>query len=95
MTWPDGTYTIAVNATGANGQPVTVSTQVQGVVTGVNHQPESAARSRWAGRAYPISAIQSISNSNLSSLSSPSSLSSLNNSISNLNSAISNLTQFL
>ncbi len=36
QTWPDGTYTISINATGANGQAVTVSTQVQGVVSGVN-----------------------------------------------------------
>jgi flagellar basal-body rod modification protein FlgD len=36
LTWPDGTYTLKVTATGANGQAVTVSTQVQGVVSGVN-----------------------------------------------------------
>ncbi len=36
QTWPDGTYTLSINATGANGQAVTVSTQVQGVVGGVN-----------------------------------------------------------
>ncbi|MGO9046974.1 MAG: flagellar hook assembly protein FlgD [Xanthobacteraceae bacterium] len=36
QTWPDGTYTLSVKATGANGQAVTVSTQVQGVVSGVN-----------------------------------------------------------
>jgi flagellar basal-body rod modification protein FlgD len=36
QTWPDGTYTLKVTATGANGQAVTVSTQVQGVVSGVN-----------------------------------------------------------
>ena len=36
QTWPDGTYTIAINATGANGQTVNVSTQVQGTVSGVN-----------------------------------------------------------
>jgi flagellar basal-body rod modification protein FlgD len=36
QTWPDGTYTISINATGANGQAVTVSTQVQGTVSGVN-----------------------------------------------------------
>ncbi len=34
--WPDGTYTLSINATGANGQAVTVSTQVQGVIGGVN-----------------------------------------------------------
>jgi flagellar basal-body rod modification protein FlgD len=36
QTWPDGTYTLSVTATGANGQAVSVSTQVQGVVSGVN-----------------------------------------------------------
>ena len=36
QTWPDGTYTLSINATGANGQTVNVSTQVQGVVSGVN-----------------------------------------------------------
>jgi flagellar basal-body rod modification protein FlgD len=36
QTWPDGTYTLTINATGANGQAVTVSTQTQGTVSGVN-----------------------------------------------------------
>src|SRR5271170_7291636 len=36
QTWPDGTYTMAISATGANGQAVTTTTQVQGVVTAVN-----------------------------------------------------------
>ena len=36
QTWPDGTYKLSVTATGANGQAVSVSTQVQGVVSGVN-----------------------------------------------------------
>ena len=36
QTWPDGVYTLSITATGANGQAVTVSTQVQGVVSGVN-----------------------------------------------------------
>jgi flagellar basal-body rod modification protein FlgD len=36
QTWPDGTYTLAITATGANGQAVSVSSQVQGVVSGVN-----------------------------------------------------------
>jgi|SRR5580704_3993236 len=34
--WPDGAYTIAITATGANGQSVGVSTQVQGVVDSVD-----------------------------------------------------------
>jgi flagellar basal-body rod modification protein FlgD len=36
QTWPDGTYTLSVTATDANGQTAKVSTQVQGVVSGVN-----------------------------------------------------------
>jgi flagellar basal-body rod modification protein FlgD len=36
QTWPDGTYTLSIKATGANGQATTVSTQVQGEVSGVN-----------------------------------------------------------
>jgi flagellar basal-body rod modification protein FlgD len=36
QTWPDGTYNLAVTATGASGQAVNVSTQVQGTVSGVN-----------------------------------------------------------
>jgi len=36
QTWPDGTYKLSVTATGANGQAVSVSTKVQGVVSGVN-----------------------------------------------------------
>ena len=29
-------YTLSINAAGANGQPVTVSTQVQGTISAVN-----------------------------------------------------------
>jgi flagellar basal-body rod modification protein FlgD len=29
VTWPDGNYTISISATGANGQPVSISTQVR------------------------------------------------------------------
>jgi flagellar basal-body rod modification protein FlgD len=36
QTWPDGTYNLTVTATGASGQAVNVSTQVQGTVSGVN-----------------------------------------------------------
>jgi flagellar basal-body rod modification protein FlgD len=34
--FPSGAYTIAITATGANGKPVAVSTQVQGVVNSVD-----------------------------------------------------------
>ncbi len=36
VTYPAGQYTLSISATGANGQPVTVSTQVQGTVSGIN-----------------------------------------------------------
>jgi flagellar basal-body rod modification protein FlgD len=36
QTLPDGNYTLAVTATGANGQTVTVTSQVQGTVSSVN-----------------------------------------------------------
>ena len=35
-TWPDGSYTLSINATGANGQAVPVSTQMEGTIGGVN-----------------------------------------------------------
>jgi len=91
ITEPDGNYTMSINATGANGQPVTVATQVQGVVSAVNVNATPATVT-VGGQTYPISAIQSINSNSLSSLTS---LNSLNTSISNLTSTITNLTQFL
>jgi len=88
VSWPDGTYTIAVTATGANGQPVTVSTQVQGVVTGVNMSQEPPTLA-VGGQSVPITQVQSISNGTAGSLS------KLNSSISTLNSDLSNLSQYL
>lgn len=61
LTWPDGTYTIAINATGANGQAVSVSTQVQGVVSGVNVS-QNPPTVTVGGQSVPISQIVSISN---------------------------------
>ena len=88
VSWPDGTYTIAVTATGANGQPVTVSTQVQGVVTGVNMSQEPPTLT-VGGQSVPITQVQSISNGTAGSLS------NLNSSISTLNNDLSNLSQYL
>jgi len=59
VAWPDGNYTLSINATGANGQPVTVSTQVQGTISSIDvskNPPEVTV----GGQSYPISAIQSI-----------------------------------
>jgi len=56
VTWPDGAYAISINATDANGQPVTVSTQVQGVVTGVN-MSRSPPTLIVGGQSVPIGSI--------------------------------------
>jgi flagellar basal-body rod modification protein FlgD len=60
VTWPDGTYTMQISATGANGQPVTVSTQVQGVVSGINLS-QNPPLLTVGGQNVPISGITSIS----------------------------------
>jgi flagellar basal-body rod modification protein FlgD len=57
---PDGTYTLSINATGANGQAVTVSTQVQGVVSGVN-LTASPPTLTVGGQNIQISQVTSIS----------------------------------
>ena len=88
VTWPAGQYTLAITATGASGQAVSVTSQVQGTVSAVNLS-QSPPQITVGGQSYPISAIQSINNS------SSTTLSNLNTSISNLNTSISNLNQFL
>jgi flagellar basal-body rod modification protein FlgD len=90
VTWPAGQYTMAISAVGANGQAVTVSTQVQGAVTGVNTS-QNPPTVTVGGQSYAISAIQSINSSN----SSLSGLSTLNSSLSSLNSSINTLNQYL
>jgi flagellar basal-body rod modification protein FlgD len=60
VTWPDGNYKLSITAAGANGQPVAVSTQVQGKVTAVNVN-QNPPQVTVGGQSYPISAIQSIS----------------------------------
>ena len=59
MTWPAGQYTLAINATGASGQTVTVTTQTQGTVSGINLS-QSPPQLTVNGQSYPITAIQSI-----------------------------------
>ena len=85
MTWPAGQYTLAINATGANGQAVTVTTQIQGTVSGVNLS-QNPPQLTVNGQSYPISAVQSINNGSLSALS------GLNSTLSNLNTSLTNLT---
>jgi flagellar basal-body rod modification protein FlgD len=60
QTWPDGTYKISINATGANGQAVSVSTQVQGVVSGVS-LAQNPPTLTVGGQTIQISQITSIS----------------------------------
>ncbi len=88
VTWPAGQYTMAISATGANGQAVTVTTQVQGTVSGVDLS-QNPPQLTVGGQNYPISAIQSINSNTLSGLG------SLNSGISSLNSNISALTNLL
>lgn len=88
VTWPAGQYTLAINATGASGQTVTVATQIQGTVSGVNLS-QSPPQITVNGQSYPITAVQSINSGTGSALG------NLNSSISSLNSSISNLTQLL
>ena len=88
VTWPAGQYTLAITATGANGQPVTVTTQIQGTVSGVNLS-QNPPQLTVGGQSYPITAVQSINNSTLSGLN------NLNTSIGSLNTSLSNLTQLL
>ena len=59
-TWPDGTYNMTINATNANGQPVAISTQVQGLVSGVNVS-QNPPLLMVGGQSFTISQIQSIS----------------------------------
>ncbi len=88
QTWPDGTYTMAITATGANGQPVTVSTQTQGTVSGVNLSTNPPTLT-VNGQSVQISQITSITNG------SQSGLSTLNSSINTLNTNLGNLSQYL
>jgi flagellar basal-body rod modification protein FlgD len=64
ITWPDGNYTLSITAAGANGQPVTVTTQVQGTVSAVNVN-QNPPQVTVGGQSYPISAIQSIGSKGL------------------------------
>jgi flagellar basal-body rod modification protein FlgD len=57
QTWPDGNYTLSIKATGANGQAVTVSTQVQSVVNLKSNPPTLKVN----GQDVQISQVSSIS----------------------------------
>ena len=85
QTWPAGQYTISVSATSATGQSVTVTPQVSGTVTGVDTS-KSPPQLIVGGQDYPMSSVQSVTNSTLSGLST--SLNSLNSALNTLNSLI-------
>jgi flagellar basal-body rod modification protein FlgD len=94
VTWPAGQYSIAVTGTGANGQAVTVTTQTQGTVSGVD-LTQSPPQLIVGGQDYPMSSVTAINGSGSSTLGSSSNMSTLNNNLTSLNSAISNLTSLL
>ena len=56
---PAGSYTAQITATGANGQPVQVTTQVQGVVSGVNVSANPITLT-INGQSYPLSQITQV-----------------------------------
>lgn len=58
-TYPSGPYTIAVSAVGTSGQTVPVTTQIQGVVTGVDVST-SPPNLTIAGQNYPLNQITQI-----------------------------------
>jgi flagellar basal-body rod modification protein FlgD len=59
QTWPDGTYKLSISATGANGQAVNVSSQVQGTVSGVNLSTNPPTLT-VAGQSVQVSQVTSI-----------------------------------
>jgi len=56
---PTGLYTASITATGANGQPVPVTTQVQGVVSGVNVSANPITLT-VNGHSYPLNQITQV-----------------------------------
>jgi flagellar basal-body rod modification protein FlgD len=96
VTWPDGNYTLSISATGANGQAVTVSPQVQGVVSAVNTSANPPTLT-VGGQTVPLSSILSINSggSGVGSSGLATSLNSLNSNIGSLTSTINGLSQLL
>ena len=58
-TWPSGPYSVSISAVGANNQSVPVTTQVQGVVTGVDVS-KTPPTLTVAGQSYPLSQITQV-----------------------------------
>jgi flagellar basal-body rod modification protein FlgD len=92
VTWPAGSYTIAVSGTGASGQAITVTSQVSGTVSAVNMSATPPTLT-VNGQSYPISSIQSVGSGSGGTLTSG--ISSLNTTISNLNSTLGSFIQAL
>jgi len=82
VTWPDGNYTLSINAVGANGQAVTISTQVQGTISSVNVS-QNPPQVTVGGQSYPLSSIQSINSGSNSVSNAISSANNIGSSISN------------
>ncbi len=57
--WPSGPYTISISAVGANNQSVPVTTQVQGVVTGVDVS-KTPPNLIIGGQSYPLNQITQV-----------------------------------
>ena len=57
--WPDGNYTMTVTAVDATGQPVAVSTQIEGVVNSVDLTKNPPVLS-IGGQNYTVSQIQQV-----------------------------------
>jgi flagellar basal-body rod modification protein FlgD len=59
VAWPSGPYTISISATGANNQSIPVTTQVQGVVTGVDVS-KTPPNLTVGGQSYPLNQITQV-----------------------------------
>jgi flagellar basal-body rod modification protein FlgD len=59
--WPDGKYTLTATAVDSSGNPVAVSTQIQGVVNSVD-LTQSPPLLSINGQTYTVSQIKSITN---------------------------------
>src|SRR5439155_24929251 len=57
--WPDGNYTITVNATDASGQPTAISTQLEGVVDSA-HLTKTPPTLSIGGHDYTISQVKQV-----------------------------------
>jgi flagellar basal-body rod modification protein FlgD len=59
--WPDGNYTMTVTGTDSSGNPVAISTQIQGVISSVD-LTQSPPLLSINGQTYTVSQIRSIVN---------------------------------